>query len=117
MGMSFYTWIKGTQGSARSGPDFNNRNAGLVLQALGYTVEDGFFSAPLAEFAARAAQWLQKSLGQRSEEVQAQDLTGDIGPVWIEAGLREGYMQERIHDLSVFANEGKVLGHSEIYGA
>jgi len=85
--------------------NLSNRNAALVLRALGYYIESGYFSAPAKEFAVRCTQWLHRNINLPSATFKQENL--------IEFGLPAGYLNEKILQLSRLA---RTPGAKMIYG-
>lgn len=95
---SFSMSITFTTDASAENINLSNRNAALVLRALGYYIESGCFSAPAKEFAVRCTKWLHRNINSPSAATatfKQENL--------IEFGLPAGYLNEKIHQLSVLA--------------
>lgn len=105
---SFSMSITFTTDASAENINLSNRNAALVLRALGYYIESGYFSAPAKEFAVRCTQWLHRNINLPSAATatfKQENL--------IEFGLPEGYLNEKILQLSRLA---RTPGAKMIYG-
>jgi hypothetical protein len=85
------------------GPNLSNRNAGIVLHAIGIDNPDiTYGEMPVTEFLNRCQNWLRANIGKRSQE-----LLTTIDGNFIDCGLPEGYLNSRIHELCCMAQEGR----------
>lgn len=115
MSMDFYASKQDTDGCY--GPVFSfdddatcvnvsNGNAGLIVQQLGYGLEDGTFFVPIDEFIARAKGWLDANV--RPSPMLPHVIDEQPGrATFIHYGLPEGYLQRQIGRLLDLAIRGK----------
>lgn len=105
-----YTLIRPVAGF-ESLEDFNvvNRNARLILGALGIDCDEGGV-VEIKKFAGLCSAWLQHNIGKRSAEFESRTTKGETGPTVIDGGLREGYLNEKIHQLAAMARTGEAAG-------
>jgi hypothetical protein len=103
MSIDFYA----RKGDSPVGDSINlsNRNGALVLAALGYEYSSEPFEEDINYFQGRCRSWLRKNLNKPSEEI----ITFYEGNI-VEMGLRAGYLNEKILELSKLASEGILLG-------
>lgn len=99
--------------------DMNYRNAFDVLRALGVEVDDSScFEMEIQPFLALCRQWLQRNIGKRSAELPWTEESGGNGRcTMINAGREEGYLNRRIHELTVMLSAGALLGATHVSGA
>lgn len=62
---------------------------------------------PIDDFIKISQAWLKKNLGSPSPEVPQTDIGHPGGARVIDCGLREGYLNEKIHAMVVFAQRAK----------
>lgn len=84
------------------GPNLSNRNAAMVLTAIGIDTTDLCGEMPVIEFVNRCQNWLRANIGKRSAE-----LVTTIDGNFIDCGLPESYLNSRIHELCCMAQEGR----------
>lgn len=96
--------------------NLSNANAEMIINLLGYAVEDGCFSANIDEFIARATQYLQKKVGKPSAGIKTEVTIGAQGCTMYDCGTPDGYNERTILRIVVMAREGKKMGATEISG-
>lgn len=89
--------------------NLSNSNARAVLAALGIDADEGG-TIDLAAFAGLASSWLQHNIGKRSAEIESIISRGALGATIVDCGLREGYLNEKIHALASMARIGLANG-------
>ncbi len=105
--------------SYRADLDINvaTRNARIILDALGYELDDeGFWSDSITTFLSRGQAYLRSRLGKQSKGFDDVISEGP-GPRMIDCGLPNGYAEKQIHRLVVMAQEGQSRGAVTIYAA
>lgn len=96
--------------------NLGNRNARLVLDALGYEMdEEGFWQDTIDTFINKARSYLRSTIGKQSKGFD--DVVTTDGPYMVDCGLPTGYIEKQVHRLVVLAQEGKQRGATVIYGA
>lgn len=87
--------------------NMSNRNGMIVLEALGMPCSDedycGTFN--LNHFLGLASSWLQKNIGKQDPGFETKQ-NGNF----IDCGIPEGYVNNRVLQLVVLAQEGKASG-------
>lgn len=96
--------------------NFSNRNAKMILDALGIQLDDDeYFTMNAKEFAARCSQWLKKNIGKTSREINSEIESQSNEPTIYHGGVTEGYLNKSIQRLAVFARTVIELGATKIY--
>lgn len=90
----------------RADLDFNlsTRNMRLVMGELGFDVTDDGALIEIGQFQRASARWLTRHLGERSAAVDAET---HCDMRWLEVGLREGYLSDRIEKAAYIVREGR----------
>jgi hypothetical protein len=116
-GGQFWRWPEACQ----QDPDhftveMNNRNAGDVLERLGYAGETWLDEPlPIDEFAALVQLALRRSLGKRSPALAPRELAPIGGGMSItDGGRAEGYLESRLFDLAMLAARAREAGATHI---
>jgi hypothetical protein len=91
----------------------SNGKARMVLNALGLPNTDNLCGyMDRVQFANLCASWLQQHIGKQSAKIEESVTRGTFGATFIDCGVREGYVNERIHQLSEAArtaDDGNVI--------
>jgi hypothetical protein len=78
-----------------------NLKARMVLNALGLPDTDDLCGhMDRVQFANLCASWLQQHIGKQSAKIEASDARGAVGATFIDCGVPEGYLNQRIRQLS-----------------
>ena len=81
--------------------DMSNGKARMVLNALGITDTDDLCGEmDRVQFASLCASWLQQHIGRQSAEIEESVTRGAFGATFIDCGVPEGYINQRIRQLS-----------------
>lgn len=105
-GYKLYEPVPGNHGA-----NLSNRNAFIVLAALG--VDDLDMSCggmPIDEFMGKAQSWLQAHIGKPSTKVETKVDVGDKRCTMVDFGIDEGYVNRRIREMVMLAQDGKAKG-------
>lgn len=94
--------------------NLSNRNMGILIAALGYEISSDGLMVPIREFLQAATFWLQENIGKKSEGFDS-DHVGGRGARFIEGGLREGYVNEKMYKAVVIAREGLARGATHLF--
>jgi hypothetical protein len=88
--------------------DMSNGKARMVLNALGISDADDLCShMDRVQFANLCASWLQQHIGKQSAKIEASVTRGTIGATFIDCGVPEGYINQRIRQLSAAARTAR----------
>lgn len=81
--------------------DLSNGNARMVLNALGLPDTDDLCGhMDRVQFANLCASWLQQHIGKQSAKIDTSVTRGAFGATFIDCGVPEGYINQRIRQLS-----------------
>jgi hypothetical protein len=81
--------------------DLSNSNARMVLNALGLPNTDDLCGhMDRVQFANLCASWLQQHIGKQSPKIETSVARGTFGATFIDCGVPEGYINQRIRQLS-----------------
>jgi hypothetical protein len=81
--------------------DMSNGNARMVLNALGLLDTDDLCGhMDRVQFANLCASWLQQHIGKQSAKIETSVTRGAFGATFIDCGVPEGYINQRIRQLS-----------------
>jgi hypothetical protein len=90
-----------------------NGRARMVLNALGIPDTDDLCGRmDRVQFANLCASWLQQHIGKQSTKIEASVARGTLGATFIDCGVREGYLNQQIRQLSEAAraaDEGNII--------
>jgi hypothetical protein len=115
--VSFVHTLDEIEDNPKASVNMSNRNADIVLSALGVTLENGFFEVGVEEFINRCTQFLRQSMTKGQQQKLDDVVHAEQGRVTIvDCGLPEGYVEQRVHQLVILAQEGKTLGANVVYG-
>jgi hypothetical protein len=93
--------------------DMSNGKARMVLDALGLPDTDDLCGhMDRAQFANLCASWLQQHIGKQSARIEESVTRGKFGATFIDCGVPEGYLNQRIRQLSEAAraaDDGNVI--------
>lgn len=97
--------------------NISEANARDVIETLGLVYEDSSFTCEIDQFINRCTSYLQSRVGKQSEAITAH-CVGDRnrGPMMIDCGRAEGYMERTIRRALDLARAGKEMGATLIYG-
>jgi hypothetical protein len=96
--------------------DMSNGRARMVLNALGLPDADDLCGQmDRVQFANLCASWLQQHIGRQSAKIEESVTRGALGATFIDCGVREGYVNQRIRQLSEAARAAD--GGNVIYWA
>ena len=96
--------------------DMSNGRARMVLNALGIPDTDDLCGQmDRVQFANLCASWLQQHIGRQSAQIEESVTCGAFGATFIDCGVREGYVNQRIRQLSEAARAAD--GGNVIYWA
>jgi len=91
----------------------SNGNARMVLNALGSPDADDLCGhMDRIQFANLCASWLRQHIGKPSAKIDESVTRGTFGATFIDCGVREGYINQRIRELSEAAraaDDGTVI--------
>jgi hypothetical protein len=94
----------------------SNANARAILTALGLPADEcGTFNLKAA--AAMCHLWLQAHIDAPDLGVPTTVERGALGAIMIDFGIPQGYLNRRIHELSVIAGAGIALGATHLIWA
>jgi hypothetical protein len=96
-------------------------NAGYVMAHLGFEVEHDTVSVEIGAFIAAcekhlAAAKANPSIQLNSFETRKQRDDGSFGPLIIECGLPEGYVERKVESMLAIAKAGLAHGATEMFG-
>jgi hypothetical protein len=81
--------------------DMSNGRPRMVLNALGIPDTDDLCSQmDRVQFANLCASWLQQHIGRPSAKIEESVTRGALGATFIDCGVSEGYINQRIRQLS-----------------
>jgi hypothetical protein len=81
--------------------NMSNGKARMVLNALGIPDTDDLCGhMDRVQFANLCASWLQQHIGKQSAKIEASVTRGAVGATFIDCGVPEGYINQRIRQLS-----------------
>ncbi len=81
--------------------DMSNGKARMVLSALGIPDTDDLCGQmDRVQFANLCASWLQQHIGRPSAQIEESVTHGAFGATFIDCGVPEGYINQRIRQLS-----------------
>jgi hypothetical protein len=81
--------------------NMSNDNAWMVLNALGILDTDDLCGRmDRVQFANLCASWLQQHIGKQSAKIETSVTRGVVGATFIDCGVPEGYINQRIRQLS-----------------
>jgi hypothetical protein len=81
--------------------NMSNGKARMVLNALGIPDADDLCGhMDRVQFANLCASWLQQHIGKQSAKIEASVSRGTFGATFIDCGVPEGYINQRIRQLS-----------------
>jgi hypothetical protein len=92
--------------------EMSNGKARMVLNALGLDTDDLWGRMDRVQFANLCTSWLQQHIGKRSAKIEVSETRGARGATFIDCGVPEGYINQRIHQLSEAArtaNDGNII--------
>jgi hypothetical protein len=93
--------------------EMSNGRARMVLNALGLLNTDDLCGhMDRVQFANLCASWLQQHIGKQTAKIEESVTRGTIGPTFIDCGVPEGYINQRIRQLSEAARaagDGNVI--------
>ena len=93
--------------------DMSNGKARMVLNALGLPDTDDLCGhMDRVQFANLCASWLQQHIGKQSAKLEVSVTRGSLGATFIDCGVPEGYINQRIRQLSEVAraaDDGNVI--------
>jgi hypothetical protein len=93
--------------------DMSNGRARMVLNALGIpNTDDLCGQMDRVRFANLCASWLQQHIGRQSAKIEESVTRGALGATFIDCGVPEGYVNQRIRQLSEAAgaaDDGNVI--------
>jgi hypothetical protein len=93
--------------------EMSNGKARMVLNALGLSDGDDLCGhMDRIKFANLCASWLQQRIGKPSATIEESVTRGANGATFIDCGVREGYVNQRIRQLSEAAraaDDGNVI--------
>ena len=93
--------------------DMSNGKARMVLNALGLPDTDDLCGhIDRVQFANLCASWLQQHIGRQSAKIEESVTRGTFGVTFINCGVSEGYINQRIRQLSEAARaagDGNVI--------
>ena len=96
--------------------DMSNGRARMVLDALGIPDTDDLCGQmDRVQFANLCASWLQQHIGRPSAKIEESVTRGALGATFIDCGVAEGYVNQRIRQLSEAARAAD--GGNVIYWA
>jgi hypothetical protein len=96
--------------------DMSNGRARMVLNALGIPdTHDLCGQTDRVQFANLCASWLQQHIGRQSAKIEESVTRGALGATFIDCGVPEGYINQRIRQLSEAARAAE--GGNVIYWA
>jgi hypothetical protein len=91
----------------------SNGKAWMVLNALGLLDADDLCGhMDRIQFANLCTSWLQQHIGKQSAKIEGSVTRGVLGATFIDCGVPEGYINQRIRQLSEAAraaNDGNVI--------
>ena len=88
--------------------DMSNGKARMVLSALGLPDTDDLCGhMDRVQFANLCASWLQQHIGKQSPEIEHSVTRGAFGATFIDCGVPEGYINQRIRQLSEAARAAR----------
>jgi hypothetical protein len=81
--------------------NMSNGKARMVLNALGIPDTDDLCGhMDRVQFANLCASWLQQHIGKQSAKIETSVTRGAVGATFIDCGVPEGYINQRIRQLS-----------------
>jgi hypothetical protein len=81
--------------------NLSNGNARMVLNALGIPDTDDLCGhTDRVQLANLCASWLQQHIGKQSAKIETSVTRGTFGATFIDCGVPEGYINQRIRQLS-----------------
>jgi hypothetical protein len=93
--------------------NLSNGRARMVLNALGLADTDDLVGhMDLIQFANLCASWLQQHIGKQSAKIEVSVTRGSLGATFIDCGVSEGFINQRIRQLSKAARtaeDGNVI--------
>jgi hypothetical protein len=93
--------------------EMSNGKARMALNALGLSDGDDLCGhMDRIQFANLCASWLQQHIGKPSAKIEESVMRGTFGPTFIDCGVPEGYINQRIRQLSEAAraaDDGNVI--------
>jgi hypothetical protein len=93
--------------------DMSNGKARMVLNALGLPDTDDLCGhIDRVQFANLCASWLQQHIGKQSPQIEHSVTRGAFGATFIDCGVPQGYINQRIRQLSEAARsagDGNVI--------
>lgn len=116
MSITFYGGIETERGwdfvPCEDRPNVGEMNAREVLGALGYSFDDGALApVPVDAFVTRCTNALRRFVGRRDPAIPAPPASERMTTF----GRREGYVQDTVNTLLIFARASKDRGATHIY--
>jgi hypothetical protein len=95
--------------------NLSNANAGDVAHALGWRIVGGYLEVPISQAIEDCTAYLKRHIGRQSPAVPPRMLRD--GPLLIECGRREGYLEQTIHRIALMLRVANQRGATHLTAA